>query len=304
MTGPPSEPNSRRSAALEGGPIGGATRVDSKAFRRRVGRSEVLETIAWLTPRDRSICSDVFEHKVLTAGQIARLHFTHPRIANRRLLRLFEHQVLDRFRPHQAVGSAPNHYILGDLGAHVIAGERGIDIKAVRERRRSDVKLAYSPRLRHLVEVNDFFSALSAACRAEGSTRLLRWWSERRCAVACRDVVRPDGLGEVAEGRRSCTFFLELDRGTERGDRLPEKLRSYEWFASLNPDLCETLLFLFPTATREIYARKRLAPIQGLVVATAHRTQFAEDPLARNWLPLEDDVRLGLLELPHPRGDV
>lgn len=69
MMGSPSEPNSRRSAALEGGPIGGATRVDSKAFRRRVGRSEVLETIAWLTPRDRSICSDVFEHKVLTADR-------------------------------------------------------------------------------------------------------------------------------------------------------------------------------------------------------------------------------------------
>ena len=278
------------------------TRVDSTAFRRRVGRSEILETSRWLTQRDRDICNDVFEHKVLTAIQLQYLYFNHPRVASRRLLKLYEYQVLDRFQPRGLIGSAPNHYILGELGAHIIAGERGLDLKKLRERRRADLKLPYNPRLTHLIEVNDFFTFLIVSCReSDGGHQLARWWSERRCYKECRDVVRPDGLGELTDVNGSCTFLLELDRGTERGDRLPEKLRSYEWYARIKRDTADAVVFLCPGPEREVRARANLDPIPGLAVATTHVEAFYQDPLAPVWLPLAADSRVRLLDLPRHR---
>ncbi len=297
MSGPPVMPQEPRSRAIQGGPAEGATRADSKASRRRVGRSEVLETRSWLTERDRNLCNDVYEYKVLTTAQLQQLHFPHPRIANRRLLKLFEHQILDRFRPREGLGSAPYHYVLGEMGAHVIAGERGLDLKRLRERRRADLKLAFSPRLRHLVQVNGFFTRLIVACRTTESCRVSRWWSEGRCAVECREVVRPDGLGEVVRVERSSSFFLELDRGTERGERLPNKMRSYAWLARVNPGAADAVLFLFPTPEREIRARERLGDVSPFTLATSHANAFDDDPLGRVWLPIDSDQRIDLFEV-------
>ncbi len=298
MIGPPQVSHPPRSAGGPGGPVAGATRADSKAFRRRVGRSEVLETRSWLTQRDRDVCNDVYEYKVMTSRQLQQLHFPHPRIASRRLLKLFEHQILDRFRPREGVGSAPYHYVLGELGAHVIAGERGVDLKRLRDRRRSDLKLAFSPRLRHLVEVNEFFTRLIVGCRSTEGYAVRRWWSERRCASECRDVVRPDGLGEVACRGISISFFLELDRGTERGERLAEKLRAYEWLARINGRGGPVVAFVFPSVEREVHARQKLLPAAGLVVATTRRDAFAADPLGPVWLCGDENRRRRLIDLP------
>ena len=298
MNGSPQYQQQRRWERVSGSPVQGATRVDSKAFRRRIGRSEILDTSRWLTQRDRDICSNVYEYKVLTATQIQHLHFNHPRVASRRLLKLYESQVLDRFQPRAVSGSAPNHYILGELGVHIIAGERSLDVKKLRERQRADLKLAYSPRLTHLIEINDFFSWLTFACRHSNERyRLTRWWSERRCAIECHDAVRPDGLGRIEESGRSCTFFFELDRGTERGDRLVDKVRSYEWFVHVKKGVAQSLLFLFPTEDRERRAREKLDPIPGLVIATTYRDKFYGEPLGPSWLPLDDQARLSLLDL-------
>jgi len=178
-----------------------------------------------------------------------------------------------------------------------------LDLKKSRERRRADLKLAYSPRLTHIVEVNEFFTALTMACRESGDEyRLARWWSERRCARQCGDVVRPDGLGELRGERVSCTFWFELDRGTERGDRLPNKLRSYAWFVRIKKDTADAVLFLFPGHEREVRARRTLDPIPGLVVATTHTETFYRQPLGTVWLPLETDNRIPMLDLPQGQG--
>lgn len=300
MIGPPRGSHRPRSTGEPGGPVAGATRADSKAFRRRVGRSEVLETRSWLTQRDRDVCNDVYDHKVLTSTQLQQLHFPHPRVGNRRLLKLFEHQVLDRFRPREPVGSAPFHYILGELGAYVIAGERGLDAKKLKDRRRGDLRLAFSPRLRHIVEVNEFFTRLIVAARRSGDHDVARWWSEGRCAAECRDVVRPDGLGEIVRGAESTSFFLELDRGTERGRRLPDKMRAYAWFTHMNPALASAVLFLFPTAERERMAREKLDPLYEVCVATGSADVFSSDPLGSIWLPMECERRSTILDLPRP----
>jgi hypothetical protein len=68
-----------------------------------------------------------------------------------------------------------------------------------------------------------------------------------------KGIIRPDGLGELLWSDGSCTSLLEVDRGTERGDRLPEKLAYYRRFATM--DLAPgALLFLFHSLERYTHA--------------------------------------------------
>lgn len=261
----------------------------------------------WLTRRDREICHHIFDHRILTAIQIARLHFTNLRVAERRLKKLYDRRVLDRFQPHVALGSAPYHYVLDELGMRIVAADRGLDIKQVRQRLQTDLDLPAGSHFRHQLEVNDFFVTLIAACSdSNGQFRFERWWSEKRCKAKWNGIIRPDGLGEISWAGGACTFLLELDRGTERGDRLAQKLPYYRRFArmQMGPD---ALLFLFPSLAREMRARRTLEPIEGIVVATSHRPAFNEDPLGAVWLPVNGPNgkrRRSLRELGKRAGEV
>ena len=235
-------------------------RAYSKAFRLRIGRSEIMNMARWVTRRDRKICHHIFDHSLLTATQIQRLHFNSLRVAEKRLKKLYERRVLDRFQPHVPLGSAPYHYILDELGMRIVAADRGLDIKRIRQRLQADLDLPARSHLHHQLEVNEFFVTLIKACRdSQGEYEVRSWWSEKRCKETWKGIVSPDGLGELSWSSGSCTFLLELDRGTERGDRLAEKLAFYRRFAAmrLGP---HALLFMFPSYERELHARRSLEP--------------------------------------------
>ena len=118
-----------------------------------------------MTKRDRDICQDLFDHRVLNSIHLRQLYFTHPRIASRRLKMLWERRLLDRFQPKADTGSAPYHYVLDELGAHIIASTRGLDIKKVRDRIRDDALLFTRWTFAHRMETNDFFCTLTSATR-------------------------------------------------------------------------------------------------------------------------------------------
>ncbi|MHB1555547.1 MAG: replication-relaxation family protein, partial [Acidimicrobiales bacterium] len=82
--------------------------------RARLRLSDDLVTAAahHLTDRDRSICSLLAEHRVLTTDQIGTVTFDSPISARHRLATLYRLRVLDRFRPFRRVGTAPNHWVL------------------------------------------------------------------------------------------------------------------------------------------------------------------------------------------------
>lgn len=244
----------------------------------------------WLTNRDREICHHIYDHSVLTATQISKLHFTTLRGAEKRLKKLYERRVLDRFQPQVQFGSAPYHYILDELGMRVVAADRGLDLKRARQRLQTDLDIPARSHRHHQLEVNDFFVSLIKACRdSQGHYELIRWWNEKRCREAWKGMVTPDGLGELSWSKSSCTFLLELDRGTERGQRLAEKLAYYRHFGAmrLGP---EALLFLFPSFDRELHARRSLQPVEGLIVATSYRDAYEDDPLGPVWLPVDIEV--------------
>lgn len=273
-----------------------ATRVDARAFRPRIERSHVLSSPSWLTKRDDAICLDLHEHRVLTTPQIADLHFEDVRRARRRLLILHRKGVLERFRPYRPAGSAPHHYILGEVGARVVAATHGLDLRIIKQRMERDLYLMLNPRLDHLLEVNDFFVRLIKECRNSPDYDLTRWWGERRCAGAIPTSVHPDGLGRLTSFGTSCTFLLELDRGTERGDRLRRKLLSYGRLGRRR-EKPNAIVFLFHTERRERATRAKLELDIGIRVTTSHRDLHEANPLGRNWLPIAEERRRSLIDL-------
>jgi len=126
------------------------------------------------------------------------------------------------------------------------------------------------------------------------------WWSERRCAAAWAEFVRPDGYGLWTEAGRRVAFCLEYDTGSEHLPQLAGKLAGYADLAAVL-DQPPWLLFVLPSRRRETEAR-RVLRTAALPVATA-----VDDPASSvagaRWWPLglpEQRCRLaalpGLLE--------
>lgn len=125
-------------------------------------------------------------------------------------------------------------------------------------------------------------------------------------------MVRPDAQGIIQTPSGRCSFLLELDRGTERGKRLEDKLEDYKWVANEKArgrwaekrGLPDVLLFMFPSENRERHARRHLFSFTKLCVATSHREFHDRDPFGGNWAPSQwgepigDGERLRLIDLP------
>lgn len=256
-------------------------RTDSPS-RPRASEQLLADLARRLTPRDRYLCHMLNDHRVLTTEQICDLAFDSLNAAQHRLLTLYRHRVLERFRPFTITGSAPFHYVLDQMGAAILAAERDTELHY---RRDKALAIAHSQRLDHTVGVNGFFTSLTAAARrSAGHSELVRWWSERRCADTWGHIVQPDGYGRWRDQDREIDFFLEYDRGTEPLYRLTDKLDHYAELATTT-GINTPVAFSLPTAAREASARRAL---QGTTVpvATSHRTTRI-GPSAGVWLSVD-----------------
>jgi predicted transcriptional regulator len=95
---------------------------------------------------------------------------------------------------------------------------------------------------------------------------------------------------------REISFFLEYDRGTENHDQLENKTCCYR-LVGRTARSEDALLFVFASAARERYARSALVGAS-VPVATAVRGDVLRHPLGTVWLPLHDDRRRPILDLP------
>jgi hypothetical protein len=255
----------------------------------------IAALVARVTARDRAICEALYEHRVLTATQLAQLHFNSPERARQRLAVLHQLQVLERFRPHREHGSHPYHYLLDRLGAQLVAAQRGLDVTDLDWTRAKSLRLATSAQLRHLIEASGFFTRLAQALRHTPNAELQTWWGQRRCALAWGDLVRPDGHARLTLPTGHLDIWLEWDRGTEPHDRLRDKLDRYEELAlALEHPL--TLLFVAPSERREHHILDRLPAAGGVRVLTTTAERHHADPLARNWLTAGAERRAALGE--------
>lgn len=271
------------------------------ASRGRPGVDDPLAVLARLTPRDRLLVGLLAEQQVLTARQVQRLAFPSLCTAQRRLLRLHALRVLDRFRWHtQVFGSQDWHYTLGPIGEHITAAAAGTTPPTPAAHRRRVERLANSPRLAHLLGINDLFSRLADHARSHPSVALEQWWSEQRCASAYAPLVRPDGYGRWTDGRRTADFFVEYDTGSEPLTQVVAKLPGYaDLVTAGGPNL--PVLFWVQTARREANLQAALADTGSPVIvatASAELTRaLGTNPAGPVWLADPGRTRLALADL-------
>lgn len=204
-------------------------------------------------------------------------------------------------------GSQSWRWTLGPLGAALVAARRDQPPpRPATVRARTD-RLAASPRLQHLLGVNQVFCALAAHARHRPGTRLARWWPESRATTACGGLARPDGHGLWHADGRTVAFWLEYDTGTEPLHRLADKLTGYAQLTAT--DLAYPVLFWLPTTAREHHLHTLLArtpTARRLTIATAS-TQHADttSPAGPVWLLTgrADRVRLSALPITPGRDD-
>ncbi len=266
--------------------------------------STLIEISHRLRPRDYAIAALLQEHAVLTTDQLAAILFTNPITCRHRLGVLRSIGYVDRFIRRNQPGT-PNVvcWVAGALSARLIAlsaGESPPTPKALRERQD---RIYANPALDHLIDTNWFGTRLLAHSRADTTTALLRWWSERTTANMFGQRIHPDGHGVWTDGTCQVGYFLELDRGNEPIGKLADKLSSHRRLrAEGGPSY--PILFALPNRTREQNLHRRLAerPEPSLVVATT-APESGADPAGAVWrLVGNGRHRLALADLPAAHG--
>lgn len=133
------------------------------SLRPKVADGLVMDVAHRLTERDRSRLTMLYRHRVLTTDQLAEMYFDNTNTAQHRLTALYRLRLVDRFQPlDHRYASLAYHYVLDPLGAMVIAAERGEDLDKSQWSANKALAIGTSQRLRHLVGVSGFFSALVA----------------------------------------------------------------------------------------------------------------------------------------------
>ncbi len=215
--------------------------------------------------------------------QIVHALFGSVSFAQRRLLRLLHLGVLARFRPLKPDGgSFPYHWLLDQPGTEVIAAQRGDPLPRPGLARARRLRLTSRANLPHLLGVNGVFTALAAHERTHPGSHLADWQPVSRFTdpgelyqggddlVVLSVRVRPDGYGLWTEDGVRVGFFVEYDTGTGPLPVLLDKVARYYrlWVGKRHPS---PVLFVLPTALRELHLHQRLAdrvPPGGVPVAT------------------------------------
>ena len=258
----------------------------------------VSEVLCSVTDRDKQVLRLLRWHRVLTTSQVHALFFGDLNATQHRMTRLYDLQLVERFRPLRVGRHGQYHYVLDYLGAYVVAAMEADDLdREIEVRWSTDQALAVaaSPRLAHTVGVNDFWVALAVAAREDPEARLVGWFGERYCRARYGEVVRPDGMGTWEERGDRVHVCLEYDRGTEQLSRLAAKAEGYQILerALASPFW---LLVVVPGPRREAGARAALSA-SGLAVATTTHAG-AGRPAEAVWAPLgADGTRVRLAEL-------
>jgi len=265
--------------------------------------ADAIDAQRQTTDRDQLIISLLAQHHALTTEQITRVAFDSPITATHRLALLTRRGVLARFRRCQRPGSQSWRYTLGTLGAMMHAAEHGQPIPRASKVAERILALAQSPRLEHLLGINDFFTALLHHARQHDGCALGAWWPERQTGQAVGKIVRPDGYGEWTEDGRMVGFFLEYDTGTEQLSRLMDKLDAYRQLADAG--VHRPVLFVLPGVVRQNHLHAEISrhPHRELVVATMatdHLSATGHSPAGPVWLVAGSNHRVRLIDLPAP----
>jgi Replication-relaxation len=216
--------------------------------------------IGLLHYRDRAVLRILDRAEAATPRQLAILVYGHRRIAQRRLLRLWQAGLLERaIVPRAQRGGAELAYRLSDRA------RRRLGDTATRTRG--------SNRLGHTLDVVETVCALAAA---NGDPRLASpvrlWLDEPNAAAVLGTPPYPDGVVQVEADGRSGVICLEIDEATQRRAVIETKLGGYGPLLEAHPSW--NLLFVVPSPNRARWLRTVAAGVAEAVVARAWVTSL------------------------------
>jgi hypothetical protein len=217
--------------------------------------------IGLLHHRDRAVLRILDRAEAATARQLAVLVYGHRRIAQRRLLRLWQAGLLERaIVPHAQRGGAELAYRLSDRA------RRRLGDTAIRTRG--------SNRLGHTLDVVETVCALVSANddpRQDSPVQL--WLDEPNAAAVLGTPPYPDGVVALESDERSGVICLEIDEATQRRAVIEAKLNGYRRLLDAYPTWW--LLFVVPSRTRARWLRSVAGQADESVAARAWVTSLA-----------------------------
>ncbi|MDE3721438.1 replication-relaxation family protein [Nocardiopsis sp. N85] len=267
-----------------------------------------------ITPRDRRILTDLYEHNVLTTHHLHRLHFEgcSRRTVNQRMSQLRLYRLVAPFRPYTHAGTSPHHWVVDQLGAQLLAAQRQSEPAELDYRADHRMRVAHSLRLGHVLGLADTFVAFTLAARRTSSASLECWYSERESARRWGRHIRPDAYIQWNQDQTVLHAFVEYDTGTEPLTKVVRKMGGYTSLA-LESGLASIALFAVHSDRRAEHLLAKLSAESaadprkvGAYVATHERLR-ARGPDEAVWRAPGDPggpwLRLVDIARCHPRSE-
>lgn len=271
----------------------------------------LLSLVSKITPRDRQILNDLYEHNVLTTHHLHQLHFEGRavRTMNQRLRQLRSYELIAPFRPYAHTGTSPNHWVVDRLGVQLLAAQRNTALAELDYRADHRMRVALDYQLGHVLGLADTFVAFTLAARRTRSASLECWYSERESARRWGRHIRPDAYLQWDQDQVELHAFVEYDTGTEPLTKVARKMKGYTNLAT-ESGLDSIVLFAVHSDQRADHLLNKLskAPsarlrMVGTYVST-HERLHKRGPEREVWQAAGDPVgqRLGLVDiaLRHP----
>src|SRR6266545_285192 len=216
--------------------------------------------IGLLHYRDRAVLRILDRAEAATPRQLSILVYRHRRIAQRRLLRLWQAGLLERaIVPHAQRGGAELAYRLSDRA------RRRLGDVATRSRG--------SNRLGHTLDIVETICALvSANGDPRRNSPVQLWLDEPNAATVLGTPPFPDSVVALECEGRSGIVCLEIDEATQRRAVIEAKLNGYRRLFDAHPTWW--LLFVVPSRNRARWLRTVATGIDQTVAARAWVTSL------------------------------
>lgn len=276
----------------------------------------LLSLVPKVTPRDRQILSDLYDHQVLTTHHLHQLHFAERsvRMVRLRMQQLRTYGLVSSFRPYAHAGTSPNHWVVDQLGLQWLAAQRNTTLTELDSRADHRMRIALHHQLGHVLGLADTFVAFTLAARRTRSASLERWYSERESARRWGRHIRPDAYLQWDQDETELHAFVEYDTGTEPLTKVVRKMKGYTNLATESA-LASIVLFAVHSDQRAEHLLDKLATapsaqlrIVGAYVST-HERLNKHGPERAVWRAPGDHgghgQRLSLVDiaLRHPRKE-
>ena len=186
-----------------------------------------------ITPAHETILKSVYTYYYLTAKQVCRLHYSPGSFtrAERLLKELRDNEYLqwDFLPVKRRVGSSPAYYMLAKRGVAYLRS-LGFDVSILPyPSEKKELKSLFLP---HTMAVNDFLIASTLVAQVIPHIRLFQMKHELLLKRTMKGRVIPDGWLDfrINENEQVC-FWLEMDRATQDGKIIKQKIQAMVLFA-------------------------------------------------------------------------